>query len=85
MLKSIADRVPELLPYCCSGYANPSVFYFCQYQGCICEILTEGVRVWNAHRPPDRERYSMPVGGGVLRYIEEYHKFVAVTTEYIAV
>ena len=31
--------------------------------GCICEILTGGVRVWNAHRP-DMERYSMPVGAG---------------------
>ena len=37
-------------------------------QSCICEILTGGVRVWNAHRP-DRKRYSMPVGGccGILK------------------
>ena len=26
-LKSIADRVPELLSYCHSAYANPSVLY----------------------------------------------------------
>ena len=31
MLKSIADRVPELLPYCYSAYANLSVLYFGQY------------------------------------------------------
>jgi len=31
MQKSIADRVPELLPYCHSAYANPSVLYYGQY------------------------------------------------------
>ena len=56
--------------------------YLAITQGCICEILTGGgVRIWNAHRP-DRERYSMPVGGGVLRHIEGCQViFVAVTTE----
>ena len=37
------------------------------HQFYICEILTGErggrFRVWNAHSP-DRERYSMPVGGG---------------------
>jgi len=31
MPKSIADWVPELLPYCHSAYANPSVLYYGQY------------------------------------------------------
>jgi len=31
MLKSIADWVPELLSYCHSAYANPSVLYYGQY------------------------------------------------------
>jgi len=31
MLKSIADWVPELLPYCHSTYANPSVLHYGHY------------------------------------------------------
>ena len=31
MLKSIADWVPELLPYCHSAYANPSVLHYGHY------------------------------------------------------
>jgi hypothetical protein len=31
MLKSIAERAPELFPYCHSSYANPSVLHFGQY------------------------------------------------------
>ena len=31
MLKSIADRVPELLSYCHSAYANPSVLHYGHY------------------------------------------------------
>jgi len=31
MLQSIADRIPELFPYCHSAYANPSVLVYGQY------------------------------------------------------
>jgi len=47
MLKSIADQVSKLLPFCYSAYENASVLYYGQYPIVLCSFVIPSTHCWN--------------------------------------